>query len=418
MNVNAPQQPSTGRADLRSMNYLSFETGPHVHRRRATLPSLIISPQDAAALHRMWSSTDLAPISGSEKSPSQGIPSPSIGLAISSGGANPNRRSRSAGALHEMARRQEMNMQMRRRSSEIKYWRASKIDSAQDEQPLSRKSSPAPSSKASSFAPAQTEVSDALADTGSSIHDFQLQSFNFGSAATDPSTPEKPASITEHQLSQLESTTQRLPTSLQDVTLQPEPPREREFALKPAPRTQTSQSTLTASAQNGLGLQSEDSTPQRTSSLRFFTQPRPAPSPSPSKTSHQHSYFPTSPPMAASLAIPRSTSLTQHPPYPEAHSSTHSAPQNPAAELTPLYNALRYERQVRKGLEVQVAQLRADVVDLSALVAEMRGSVRASSPSVFKNRKKGFSAVTNGESSRFSGYDSDGEEERDEEGVE
>jgi hypothetical protein len=41
--------------------------------------------------------------------------------------------------------------------------------------------------------------------------------------------------------------------------------------------------------------------------------------------------------------------------------------------VAPLYNALRYERSVRKQLENQVLQLQRDLLQLTTVVATMRG---------------------------------------------
>jgi hypothetical protein len=77
--------------------------------------------------------------------------------------------------------------------------------------------------------------------------------------------------------------------------------------------------------------------------------------------------------------------------------------------ITPLYNALRYERQIRKALETQVSHLSKDVIELSSLVAQLRKQAAYTSQATLSGPRsprgspvKGFGA----ERSRFSGYDS------------
>jgi hypothetical protein len=431
MNVNAPQPESLAK-DRKAANYLSFETSPRVHRRRATLPSMILSPEESMTLHKMWSTTDLTPIgSASDQSgmASFGLPSPPIGVAISSSTAHPNRRSRSAGALHEMAKRQAQSTQLTRRSSEIKFWRASKIDSKQDVlEDGSRDITPYMSPRASSTGPPQTDISEAFADTGSSIHDGHLEPLDFAAA-----TSERDESGMEQRLLQLESNMHRLSISFQEYATRGEPPKEREFALRPAPRTHTPQVVFNAptpSRQASSGTVTDPITvPQRNPSMRF-TQPRPTPSPFPSKGSYQHSYL-SSTSTAAAPASPQATHVQPHVQYPPAPSSVHSAPQVTATagsqyitqatlqeHITPLFNALRYERQIRKALETQVSQLQNDVLDLSAMVAQMRKQsatyanpvTNGSSPRGSSVKGFGSHYNANGERSRFSGYDSSDDE--------
>ncbi|KAL9108501.1 MAG: hypothetical protein Q9227_006716 [Pyrenula ochraceoflavens] len=91
--------------------------GPH--RRRNTLPSLVLSQQEEDHLRAMLGSPGIRP--QSKGGPKVEKKEPMIN--------NPNRRSRSAGALRETAREHRMSpIQWRRRSDEIKDWQ----DSAND----------------------------------------------------------------------------------------------------------------------------------------------------------------------------------------------------------------------------------------------------------------------------------------------
>jgi hypothetical protein len=131
MNVNAPQpespyKPGDGASpDARG-----------THKRRATLPSIALSPAEANALTKYWDRGEGSgsPVSGPLPQPSNlgpgaehegGIPAPLIGLAITSNSIAQKRRSRSADALHEMALQHGLaDLPLRRRSAEIKYWRS------------------------------------------------------------------------------------------------------------------------------------------------------------------------------------------------------------------------------------------------------------------------------------------------------
>ena len=130
MNVNAPQpespyKPGDGASpDARGS-----------HKRRATLPSIALSPAEANTLTKYWNRGEGgSPVSGPLPQPSDpapdadheaGIPAPLIGLAITSNSIKQKRRSRSADALHEMALQHGLaDLPLRRRSAEIKYWRS------------------------------------------------------------------------------------------------------------------------------------------------------------------------------------------------------------------------------------------------------------------------------------------------------
>ncbi|KAH7132227.1 hypothetical protein B0J11DRAFT_220510 [Dendryphion nanum] len=123
MNVNAPQETSPQH------DYLTFDLpSPAQGRRRATLPSVLLAHSDAQSLPGVvHGSFDRLP--AWDENDGQSIPSPQIGIALSSpppGGAQSvqsKRRSRSAGALRDLAKGRPSIE--RRRSAEIRYWRNS-----------------------------------------------------------------------------------------------------------------------------------------------------------------------------------------------------------------------------------------------------------------------------------------------------
>jgi hypothetical protein len=405
MNVNAPEPSPTQQA----LNYLSFETSPRVHRRRATLPSMVLSPADAAVLQKMWSSPDLQPAFPSpSKSVNPSTPSPLIGVAVTSGG-NPNRRSRSAGALHEMARKQADTVGLRRRSSEIRYWRTSRVDSHDVGRPPSSESSKRRSTENSI---SDTEVSDALADTSSSIR-YGTQSFDFGSVMTETNAAEKNVNIVEQRLSQLEFNMQHISLSLQEFSSRP--PQQQTVIIDKAPPGHRSQASFTPE-RPGLPANPKDVTPAQTHSKRFTQSSRPPAasclSPSAPNFTQKPASSLSSPSSAGPsppLAFPSSQGLDRRPSTSAATPQAVQASPSPNIHdhLTSLYKALQYERTVRKSLESQVLQLRRDMLELNTIVSQLRGATYPTpSPDNIMSSTMGSVSA---EKSRFSGYDSDDE---------
>jgi hypothetical protein len=407
MNVNAPEPSSTEKA----LGYTSFETSPQVHRRRATLPSMMLSPADAAVLQKMWSSPDLQPAAASpSKKVKPSIPSPLIGVAVTSG-VNPKRRSRSAGALHEMARLQAENVDVRRRSAEIRYWH--RVDSHDVGRPASKQSAESKSTRESP-ALSVAELSDAMADTGSSIHGGS-RSFDFRSTTTTrTNTAERSVNIVEQRLSQLEFNMQHVSLSLQEFSAQPT--QQRTVTIDRAPSGHRSQTSLT-SERHGLPANPKDVFAVQTPSNNFIQtlQPRTTSSQSPSPTKR----FPQ-PPSYLSLPnldgaspttayVPASGQL-RRPSTSAAGSQSAQAFHSPITQdhLAPLYSALRHERKARKELESQVLQLRRDVLDLNTIVSQLRGATYPT-PSPDHIMSSSTIGSVSAEKSRFSGYDSDDE---------
>ncbi|KAF2432700.1 hypothetical protein EJ08DRAFT_108905 [Tothia fuscella] len=407
MNINAPD-PQNPAQNINS-NYISFETSPKVHRRRATLPSLVVSPADAEVLQRMWNSSDLHPPSPN-KIVKLNIPSPGIGVALTSG-ANPNRKSRSVGALHELARAQGESTGSRRRSSEIRFWRESRIDLHDVRRPESKEITDCGSSKASSTSsdhPSLTELSDAFAETGSSVRGGP-HSFDFGSITTETNTAERQVHIVEQRLSQLEFNMQHISISLQEIATRP--PEREVVTIGKAPLGHRSHNSLGHRSQNSLILD-RPGLPSNPRDTKRFTQTSQAPpvhssSPSPIKRIQQAVSQVSLPSLGATSGAMGFATPAQ---FPSPRPKTSTGPQQPVIpaaplspnvydHLAPLYNALRYERGVRKALESQVLQLRKDVVELTKVVNHLSGASFTPSPDTNVTREK----------SRFSGYDSDDE---------
>ncbi|KAF2102754.1 hypothetical protein NA57DRAFT_52307 [Rhizodiscina lignyota] len=136
MNVNAPEPSPPRASDHHPYLPQTFEpsgTDGKVPRRRATLPSLILSPTDIAALGAIWDK-EIEGGAVDEELRKKNTPTPDIGMAITSAsGYSSRRRSRSADALNVIAKEHEIMQQQpgveeakaSGRQAEIEYWRAS-----------------------------------------------------------------------------------------------------------------------------------------------------------------------------------------------------------------------------------------------------------------------------------------------------
>lgn len=402
MNINAPDTSAS------PSNYLSFETGPRVHRRRATLPSMILSPDDAAALRKIWSSQDLQSRSPSAQGLGQILPSPEIGIAFTSG-SNPNRRSRSAGALHELS-----VAGSRRRSSEIRYWRTSRIDMEQWESERRVSTSSECRSRGSSIVPSVhnsiTEASNDFSDTGSSFHGDNAHAVDLGTVASKKDLTDKHVNVVEARLSQLEFNMQHLSLSLQEITQQ----KDREpFVLDKAPIQQKRHTSLNGSRNSSPAhsavLSSRSLLPKQPATSRSASVENPAIQIA--SLHHMHSSNPFSP--SSPTMLSPGSAQTVRPSTSQAVPQAHRVILEEAApsplihdHLAPLYNALRYERSVRKGLETQVLQLRRDVLELGKVVTQIRGIASNPLPVLDQTLRD---KIKRSERSRFSGYDSDDE---------
>lgn len=448
MNINAPQPESPERTKLPN-NYLSFETSPQVHRRRATLPSMILSADGSTTIRKMWSTTDLSPVGSPSYDAAQGgfgMPDPPIGSAISSLAAHPNRRSRSAGALHELSKQHERSSYLQRKSSEIKLWRASKIDSQQDSHHGSQQGShqglhfdvynlahediiPTDSPHASSTGMAMTEISEVTAENGS-VHEGEPQTpLEYGSVTGEPEGSDSTIEAgMEQRLALLETTMHRLSMSVQDYTTvdgEVQPPTEREFALKSAPRALSPHIVFVPPTPSRQASTADIAdAPQQYASMRFTQSMRTIPSPSPSKGSsnYQRSFdsstttavAPASPPVT--YLQPNTLTPSSAPPAPLTNSLTATfVTQSQLREtLAPLHLALRHERLTRKALEARVESLTRDLAEMSALVAKLRKEAARDTIYAGPRSPRG-SPVKGTERSRFSGYDSTDEMDTDDE---
>ncbi|KAF2502211.1 hypothetical protein BU16DRAFT_554284 [Lophium mytilinum] len=402
MNVNAPEESSP------SHEYLTFEH-PTVRRRRATLPSVVLSHSEVAALSAIWSATGARVKPGEDRPPEDSIPSPEIGIALSSP-THAKRRSRSAGALRELSTRQESIP--RRRSAEIRYWRTSGADRSVS---VYSTTTPRPTTgddtntdnvptesieKEPSFSspPNQTSVPGILAvDEKFPEHDplnlsptsppfevnFGALNSSFSESHDEDAEREMPADSPapslapvklEDRVQRLESGMHVLEQSLHRLTGRSH---RQTIILENAPkgRRATSASTI---------RDDEDSRPPSMKSLKSKPQSR--------KSSGKSS--------AEALALKADDELPAGTTFLTSPSSTHSmrttsAPlpfhtqaelqpnatqPSPADQIAAVSTILRHERAARKALEQTVLALQREVAELRAILQQTRIAYPTPSP--------------------------------------
>ncbi|KAF2670089.1 hypothetical protein BT63DRAFT_229176 [Microthyrium microscopicum] len=416
-----------------SRTYTSFDTSPQAHRRRATLPSIVISASDAAALEKFWNKADHVSGTPPDSADPDRTPTPLIGLAITSNAPSKasskssRRRSRSADALRDLAQTQQGTTDLRRRSAEIQYWRNTEQrlpeveEAVEDNGPRSQHASvmemgETPSSHGHPEEQQQTSYMAAAAEP--------IQEEDEPRSARHVPTPPAPQSSPEpvkvvqeeaaddsepapmdKRISQLEFSMTHLERSMQALSGR----QHQAFKLEKAPRSRGRMSTDPDHHRQTLSV----GQPTRASSVRTATSPKihhPRPSPSlhdisqtthlnATNNSHIHrsSMLPAShtsanptPTNPTFNAIPLSpTTTTTFNPSSLNHTSREATPPTipnfsipyaPSSSpthlidtLAPLYSALQYERAVRKTLESTVHQLQRDLLSLTNIVAEMRG---------------------------------------------
>jgi hypothetical protein len=356
MNVNAPQTSPPEE-------YLAFSLQRSIPRR-ASLPSVPSTQRHSVDEPRDRLST------WEERADEDPIPSPGIGIALSSPtqGMTPRaskRRSRSADALFELVKDQVSPE--RRRSAEIRYWRESHASGSIYSRPQTARTVETIRS-VHPQEPTITEPEDEVVEMSATLghtdeptpsprdpnHEREIQppvsAFNFGlkSSFSDPSTPtsDQPVPLSppeksrnrlsiEDRVAYLEGTFQSLESSMNRIS------------------TRTNRQTIILSdAPRNLRSRTRDS----------------------SGSTNSHSRLPEYQSSNDTLkSNPESPTLVR--PGPSADESSKEK------VIEKLYDALKYERSARKALEQQVLNLRHDIADLHALVNKLIASATATSPS-------------------------------------
>ncbi|KAF2470148.1 uncharacterized protein BDR25DRAFT_37295 [Lindgomyces ingoldianus] len=380
MNVNAPQETSPPH------EYLTFQVPPNLNRRRATLPSVLLSQAEASALSSAWGKQAS---SWDERQDAESIPSPLIGIALSSPTppympTHVKRRSRSAGALRELAK--NLPSTERRRSAEIRYWRSSyqsgSVYSTNTPRPRTAQTvetvetiRTADTRDTAANAPEESIAESSTADVPTiAQHDQDLsqielpvESFNFGNLRSEfsddethdpqqfklPPRSEKRVSIEdrvkhlEDNMCNLETTVRRLSgrSNRQTIILEnvPKGRRSRNRSTSATSERQFSRQS-SKSSNRSLSIKHEDSEP-------------PSPTHVPLSVVDEFPNSPDRPQTMIALepsAIPRPTT-TPH------DSST-------TEQFAAVYAALDNERAARRTLERQVVNLQREVSDLHGLV--------------------------------------------------
>lgn len=373
MNVNAPQEVSPPH------EYLTFEIPPEPIRRRATLPSLHVPNPDIQDGESDYVNKAMA--RWDERQEFGSVPSPQIGIALSSPpptshSAQSRRRSRSAGALRDLAKGRPSVE--RRRSAEIRYWRNSyqsgSIYSMASPRPQTARTVetirsgeqpniPTEPPPVVVGEPSSSEVPD-ITEHQREKEEIQHpeQEFNFGDLTgtlpNEPSTREERGVRTdstkrlsiEERVKNLEDNMRVLETSVRRISVRNN---RQTIILENAPKGRNRSSSGTSSAQ---GSQHSSKTSSRTLSLRQE---------SPEAVI---SSVPTLPPGDEDLSSDqqRQTVIALNPTATSLPLATQSS--DLAGQIAELNSALMHERLARKALERQVDTLQREVTDLHALV--------------------------------------------------
>lgn len=389
MNVNAPQETSPPH------EYLTFEApSPEPGRRRATLPSIFANAETHSLDGR---GKRLEP--WDERRDDESIPSPQIGIALSSPPAphsahsiQSKRRSRSAGALRELARGRPSVE--RRRSAEIRYWRSSyasgSVYSTNTPRPRTAQTvETARTADTHDTRPTEsaTEVDvtsvPTVAQHDQDISQIQLpvDAFNFGnlkSGFSDDEDSEEPVAISpparsekrlsiEDRVKHLEENMRTLETSVRRLSGRTN---RQTIILENAPKGRRSRNRSSSATSERQGSHHSSRSSNHTLQLRqqeaSDTEAPPSPTLLPLSAVQEHD-FPSSSNRDTVIAI-------------EPRPSTAQQRSEIASQLTALHESLKHERHARKALEAQVFSLQRELADLHALVNKIMCTTSPSYP--------------------------------------
>lgn len=372
MNVNAPEERSPPH------DYPAFKSPPKLHRRRATLPSVVLSGAEVAtSAIRSGSGTRVMP--WDEQGQTELIQSPEIGVALSSP-THSKRRSRSAGTLRESSKRPDSLP--RRRSAEIRYWRTSGMDRSAS---VYSTSTPRPQededgtkdTKEEVSEPMVTKLAEPTTDDGPLDIPLPIQAFNFGALKSEFEASEdeieeaidSPPTL-EERIQRVECGMQVLEQSLHRLTGRSH---RQTIILENAPKGHRSRQHSNSTARDEYSRQSSKSS---THDLGIKEEPSGPPSPSlppafltsPSSAGSANIHITPFPPIATSA------SPQPHDTTPQAAQSSTTPLTNPTEQFAAVYIILRHERAARKALDKQVLALQREVADLRSLALKLSES--------------------------------------------
>jgi hypothetical protein len=378
MNVNAPQDASPPH------EYLTFNR-PYsdMGRRRATLPSVLratASSQSLSAATKHLSS--LEERTDGELSPQIGIAlsSPSHGVHAQS--IKSKRRSRSAGALRDLAKGR--TSVERGRSAEIRYWRQSyqsgSIYSTNTPRPRTAQTvetvqtidthdhaTEAPKSIADSST-VHTPTVDQR-DQDSSLIQLPVDAFNFGNFKSEfldqTESKHQPAETgrsekrlsMEERVQHLEDNLRTIETSVHRISSRTN---RQTIILENAPkgRRSTNRSLSETSDRQSLHQSSKSSDVTLSASGRHSPSAPPSPVLAPLSSVTGVSQSQRQPPVAAELSAIAPLDPT-------------SDRSGLATQFAAIYEALKHERASRKSLEKHVISLQREISDLYAIVNKL-----------------------------------------------
>ncbi|KAF1945992.1 hypothetical protein EJ02DRAFT_451099 [Clathrospora elynae] len=376
MNVNAP--PASPPQE-----YLTFDMQrPDIGRRRATLPSI-----PSASIHRLSLDEQRAKLSTwEEKQEDDAIPSPGIGIALSSPAQSTTprqsrRRSRSADALLDIVKGRTSTE--RRRSADIRYWRESYISGSIYSRPQTAKT---------------VETIRSVQAQEPTIQATEMGSFNEMSATlVQADESETPTPVLEQHHPELEreivppdsafnfgnlksaalESEESAPESLREEAPPSVPPFRSLNRLSMEDRVQHLENkfdnleTLThrMSSRNNRQTIVLEHAPRNLRSRNRSSSTRRSVSRSAPSIHQEPIHHPSSD------TLDPGVSPTFAPSVPSNDNGDEGA-----RALRNVYEALGHERGARKTLEQQVRSLQHDVSDLHALVNKLIVSATATSP--------------------------------------
>ncbi|KAH7041950.1 hypothetical protein B0J12DRAFT_743524 [Macrophomina phaseolina] len=412
MNVNAPQE------ELTEHGYVAFNTTPPVHRRRATLPSVVFNSVEASTLSAIWSEN-------ASKHDDQQSVQDDIGIAVSGpqhrqsfSSQGPrrrsNRRSRSAGALEDLRRLHEQNPSIRD-SMASSLWQGrtpgsrpqtSHVPTTEEEEDVIMQDDvfETPGEGASRASSHDTVMRNSPPAKGS-LDEEEIKAFDFGPLRTDPDSPalkdspglkqefdtsaEPPFISLDERMDRLESNMRYFDESIRRLHGRQN---RQTIILENAPPGRGHSRNLSTSSDDSPNYPKRPSIPfaecqqQVPSPVSLTSSPRDAHfshahgssvSPQSNHTYSSPSQFPNQryPSPKASLpnlmSSPSMTTMSSAPtmvatagaPPPSSHSYTEQHSYSPD-QMSALYSLLYHERAARKDLEAQVDELRREMGDL------------------------------------------------------
>ncbi|KAJ4305734.1 hypothetical protein N0V90_001265 [Kalmusia sp. IMI 367209] len=376
MNVNAPQEISPPH------EYLTFEAPtPDFSRRRATLPNVHTVSETQSLNGR-----DKRLETWEERHDGESIPSPQIGIALSSPpharqsahSVQSKRKSRSAGNLRELVKGRPSVE--RRRSAEIRYWRSSyasgSVYSTNTPRPRTAQTvetvrSAEPQDAAPALEEVVTKSVPTYAPTVVAQHEpdvsqtqLPVEAFNFGNLKSDFSDDEgseEPAAVParserrisiEDRVKHLEENMRTLDASVRRLSGRNN---RQTIILENAPKGRRSRNRSSSASSQRQGSHHSSKGSNNTLQFRQYEDEQPAPE------------SPKVQPLSAVTEFPVSNDFHTQDPTTDLQ-----------AQLVTLQSSLQHERHARKLLEAQVSTLQRDLADLHARVHKF---ISAASPS-------------------------------------